>query len=117
VTTPAGDFALKAHDRLPHIEAVLGFAPNFVADLTTATQVRFIMRDQTKPNGAPKVNDVGVIVEPTLGAVRYEWKATDVDTPGVYNAEWEVTYEDGLKQTFPTLTYHTVLVLADLDGA
>jgi hypothetical protein len=108
--------SLKAHDRLPYIEAVLGFAPNLIADLTTAAEVRFIMRDRTKPTGPPKVNAPAVILDAATGEVRYEWKVGDTDTPGLYNAEWEVRYEDGLKQTFPTLTYHVVSILADLDG-
>jgi hypothetical protein len=107
--------SIKAHDRLPVVDAVLGFEGGAVADLTTATAVHFIMRDRGKPAGAAKVDAPAIILDPLLGTVRYEWAIGDTDVPSVYNAEWEVTYEDGRKQTFPTKSYHTINVLADLD--
>jgi hypothetical protein len=109
----AADFTIKANDRLPSIQATLN------ADLTTATGVNFIMK-ATQGNTI-KVNAAAVIVSsaalPTGSVVRYDWLAVDTATPGSYQAEWQVTWTGGKKQTFPTLTYHTVDVLADLDGA
>jgi hypothetical protein len=106
----AADFTIKANDRLPSIQATLS------ADLTTATSVNFIMKS-TGPGGAIKVNAVATIVTPASGVVRYDWIAADTATPGSYQAEWQVTWTGGKKQTFPTLTYHSIDVLADLDGA
>ena len=105
----AADFTIKANDRLPSIQATLS------ADLTTATSVKFIMKTIT--GNTIKVNTTATIVTPASGIVRYDWAAVDTATPGSYQAEWEVTWTGGKKQTFPTLTYHTVDVLADLDGA
>jgi hypothetical protein len=105
----AADFTIKANDRLPSIQATLS------ADLTTATSVKFIMK--TIAGGTIKVNTTATIVTPASGVVRYDWLAIDTATPGSYQAEWEVTWTGGKKQTFPTLTYHTVDILADLDGA
>lgn len=105
----ASDFTLKANDRLPSIQATLS------ADLTTATSVKFIMKTAT--GNTVKVNTVATIVTPATGVVRYDWAAVDTATPGDYIAEWEVTWTGGKKQTFPTLNYHTVSILADLDGA
>jgi hypothetical protein len=108
----AADFSLKAFDRLPSIQATLS------ADITGAT-VSFIMRP--KAGGAVKVNAPAVVVSIDTAAktsvVRYDWAATDTDIPGEYQAEWEVTFTGGKVQTFPTLTYHSIDVLADLDGA
>lgn len=110
--------AIKANDRLPSVEAILGFAGGFIADLSgLGTAVKFIMRSRDTPTAAPKVNAAAVIVDGVRGQVRYDWATGDTDTPGIYVAEWQVTYADGRKQTFPTLTYHTVTVLADLDKA
>jgi hypothetical protein len=108
------DFAIKAHDRLPSIQATFT-SGGIPVDLTTATGVTFIMKS-TQGNTV-KVNAAATVVTPASGVVRYDWIAADTDTPGSYQAEWQVTWTGGKKQTFPTLTYHTIDVLADLDGA
>lgn len=112
------DWTMKAHDRLPSIQAALTTGPTTApvpVNLTTATSVDFIMR--VTAGGSTKVNAPAVIADATGGVVRYDWLAADTDTPGQYQAEWEVTWADGKQQTFPTLTYHSVEILADLDGA
>lgn len=103
------DFTIKSFDRLPSIQATLS------ADLTTAVGVDFIMR--AAAGGAAKVNAPAVIVNAAGGVVRYDWLAADTDTPGSFQGEWEVHWPGAKTQTFPTLTYHTIAVLADLDGA
>lgn len=108
------DFTIKSFDRLPSIRATLAAAGSAV-DLTTATGVDFIMRAAS--GGTVKVNAAAVVVDAATGVVRYDWTALDTDSPGSYQAEWEVHWADGKTQTFPTLTYHTIDVLADLDGA
>lgn len=105
----AADFTIKAFDRLPSIQATLS------ADLTTATSVDFIMRPAS--GGTVKVNDAAVVVDAAAGVVRYDWLLEDTDTPGSYQAEWEVHWPSSKTQTFPTTSYHTIDVLADLDGA
>ena len=109
------DFTIKAHDRLPVIRAQ--FMTDDVApvpiDLSQALSVTFIMKLE---DGAIKVNALGDIITPLQGIVEYAWAATDTDTPGDYIAEWEVLWSNDKTQTFPTKTYHTVSVVADLDG-
>jgi hypothetical protein len=103
------DFQVKSYDRLPSIQATLN------TDLTTATSVSFIMK-ATQGNTI-KVNANATIVNAAGGVVRYDWALGDTDSPGTYNAEWEVHWPGSLTQTFPTASYHTIEVLADLDGA
>lgn len=109
------DFTIKAHDTAPSIQASLT-SNGAAVDLTGATGVSFIMKPSLGTGTA--VKSVAVIVSPpTAGVVRYDWASTDTATPGDYLAEWEVTWSASKKQTFPTLTYHTITVLADLDSA
>lgn len=107
------DFTIKSHDRLPSIQATLG-SGGAAVDLTTATAVTFIMRAIN--GGTVKVDAAASIVSAASGVVRYDWAAVDTNTPGQYQAEWEVVWSGNRKQTFPTTSYHTVDVLADLDG-
>lgn len=106
------DFSIKSGDRLPSVQASLATADQPV-DLATVGQVDFIMR--SSGGGGVKVNAAATVVDAAGGVVRYDWAEGDTDAPGAYEAEWEVTWSDGKRQTFPTLTYHTIEVLADLD--
>lgn len=108
------DYSIKANDRLPSIRATLSTGGTAI-DLTTATGVSFIMRRDGDP--APKVNSPAVVVDAVSGIVRYDWAAGDTSDPGTYKAEWEIVWADGKTQTAPTLTYHEIDVLADLDEA
>lgn len=109
------DFTMKAHDLLPTLSATLGYADGSTPDLVGAT-VRFIMRKQGA--AGPKVNAPATIVDPATGSVRYDWTAPDVDTVGEYLAEFEVHRSgDAKPQTFPTASYFSISILADLNEA
>lgn len=82
-------------------------------DLTTASSVKFIMVPVS--SSTPKVNAAATFAsDRTTGGVSYSWGATDTDTVGLYKAEWEVTWADATKQTFPSDDYLYVVVVADL---
>jgi hypothetical protein len=100
---------MKQHDTLPQITSALGG----FGDLTGAT-VKFVMRKVD--NLSPKIAAAGSFDDRTAGLVRYSWLPVDTDTPGTYDAEWEVTYSSGKKQTFPGDSYLTVIIVGDLDG-
>jgi hypothetical protein len=101
--------SMKQHDTLPQVTAALGG----FGDLTGAA-VKFVM---SKPgNVSPKVAAAGTFDDRTAGIVRYSWIPGDTDTPGTYDAEWEITYSNGKKQTFPGDSYNTVIITGDLDG-
>lgn len=109
------DFVLKSHDRLPSIQAILSSGGNPVDLSAAGTSVKFIMK--TAQGNTIKVNAAATIVTANSGVVRYDWLATDTDTAGEFLAEWQVTFSGGKTQTFPTTSYHSVSILADLDGA
>jgi hypothetical protein len=48
---------------------------------------------------------------PTLG---YSWRAEDTAVPGIYRAEFEITFADLSVETFPNGEYIVVNILQDL---
>lgn len=109
------DFSLKAHDRLPSIAAQFVDASAAPVDLTNAIAVTFIMSTADKKD--VRTNSSATVVDAPTGKVRYDWQTVDTATPGDYLAEWQVTWLGGLKQTFPSESYNTVSIIADLDNA
>lgn len=110
------DFSIKAHDVLPTLRVQFITEENQLpVDLTSADFVHFIMVPAV--GASPKVKALAEIEIPrTNGIVRYDWLTGDTNLPGEYLGEWQVTWVGGKKQTFPTGTYHSIDVLADLDG-
>jgi hypothetical protein len=103
-------FSIKEDDRSPDFEATLEVSGEPV-DLT-GTTVKFIM---TLMGGTtPKVNAAATVVSATDGTVKYTWGATDTDSPGLYVAEFEVTFAGGVKRTFPPDDYLYVNVVPGL---
>lgn len=116
------DFSIKAHDLLPAVVASLTWGADDVPlDLTDAYQIVFIMRlvggsDDDLVSGPARVLD-----PPESGRIQYDWIPGQTKTPGKYQAEWQIVWNTGpddplRAQTVPTLTYHSIDILADLDG-
>lgn len=104
-------FQIRTGDRLPEFHATLTGEDEGPVDLTGAT-VRFHVRARGIDD--PKVDAAAAIISPEEGTVRYSWTAEDTDTPGRYWAEFEVTFVDGRRQTFPNPGYLAVLVTEQL---
>lgn len=100
------DFYIKRGDRGPSLSATLQDPDGVAINLTAATSVTFKMG-----NG---IDAAAVIVSPAAGTVRYDWGANDTRVAGTYNAEFEILWNDGRKQTVPTDGYLTVTVGRDL---
>lgn len=87
-------------------------------DLTGST-LKFLMRRKEKPYKL--VNQTGQIVAPIAAQVQYQPVLTDVDTSGVYEQEWEVTFPSGKILTFPNAAnegaYNIVNISRDLGGS
>lgn len=89
-----GKLKQKKGSTLPALEMQLVETDGTPVDLTTATGVEFRMGITP---GSPKVDAAAIVVTASEGRVKYEWVSGDVDTVGIYNGEWVVTFDDGVQ--------------------
>lgn len=73
----------------------------------TGKTVTFRMKLQ---DGTTAISGSATVSNGATGEVTYSWGASDTATPGTYIAEWSVTWDTGITQTFPTDRVFTVLV-------
>ena len=104
-------FYVKQNDTSPAMLATLQDADGNAVDLTAAS-VRFHMR--AIGSNQTTVDAAATIVTAASGIVRYDWDATDTDTVGSYQAEFEVTYADASIETFPNDGYIRVEITDDI---
>lgn len=109
----AEKYIMKQHDLEPSLEVQLldGLTP---IDLTSATDVLFIMKNRKgiKATGSMTIADQTIL--DNRGLARYDWSLGDTDTSGQYNAEVQVTWPGPRPQTFPADAYMLVDVQKDL---
>lgn len=106
-------FYIKKGDRRESLERILKGSNGLPVDLTAASSVKFFMK--AIKTGVVKINSAAQIVAPTTdGHVRYNWGASDTDTAGTYDAEWEVLFGDGTKQSFPNDDNLVINILPDI---
>jgi hypothetical protein len=110
---------IKQNDTRPYARATLYEDEEILkaADVSSgkATNIKFNMK--LKGAGGPVKVDEGTAVRVTDGIdgkVEYRWTTGDTDTIGTYDCEFEVTWTDGGKQTFPPDKYLTVEIVAEL---
>jgi hypothetical protein len=78
-------------------------------DLTDAT----IVLNLKTASGAVE-SFTGDSPDPTLGQLRYQPTTGDLDTAGVYDAEWRITLSSGLLLIWPASETRKVHILEDL---
>ena len=83
-----------------------------VVDLTGAS-ARFLMRDDD--NVINKIDATAEISDGPGGVVIYDWVNGDTDTTGVFEAEVELTYANSKIETFPNVSYVTVIIDDDIN--
>lgn len=114
-------FYIKENDTRPRY--VVGLLDNYgqqdegPIDLTSATAVKFLMRAlDAAEDEAPKVTDSThcVITDAANGLVTYTWQSGDTDHDGDFQVEFEITWNDGGKETVPNNDYFPVTVKEDL---
>lgn len=103
---------IKQGDLKPSIAAILSYVGGSVKNLTGHT-VKLLMR--ARPGVTPKISAAVTVVSEPAGSVRYDWGATDTDTVGRFQGEFEVTEtSSGKKETFPNDSYFEVVITDDL---
>jgi hypothetical protein len=116
VPTIDADFYIKRRDaREPlrcQLKDGLGAHPNL-----TGAVIRFHMRRQG--GSLVKVDALAEVVDAVNGIVQYPvggsaWPSADVDTAGIYEAEWQVSYSGNQPQTFPSDGYIIILITDDI---
>jgi len=104
-------FYIKQNDTSPAMLATLQDA-NANAINLTGTTVRFHMR--RIGSSQILVDAAAIVVTPLQGLVRYDWTATDTESTGSFQAEFEVTYADETIETFPNDGYIRVEIADDI---
>ncbi len=102
----------KQNDRLPKFRGTLR-DKNGVVDVSAATSIKIFMRPYG--GGTLKVNGSAVTtIDGPNGLVEYAWAAVDVDTPGFYELEIQVTFGANGNETFPNDGFFAVEIVDDL---
>lgn len=90
---------MKQNDTRPILQVQLT-DNNAPINLTSATGVKFIMRQQGS-QGTPKINAACTFVDRTTGQIAYTWVTSDTNANGLYDGEFEITWSDGGVETIP----------------
>jgi hypothetical protein len=84
--------------------------------LLIGAQVRFHMRQCRSEGELAKVDRLATVYDASEGIVEFIFLAGDLDEYGDFDADWEVTYDDGSIETFPNKGYDKVIVSEELKG-
>lgn len=108
-------FYIKRNDTRPEINIiVIDESSGNPLNLTGATAT-FSMKKAGA--SAPKITRAAAqIADAAAGKVKYSWATGDTNDPGIYRAEFEVTFSGGGKATFPGDGYIEVHILEDVDN-
>lgn len=106
-------FNIKQNDLRPPLKVQCSRSDTGIANLTTATSVKFIMRKKGEV-GTPKISRAAAIENAATGIVRHDWLSGDTDTEGTFYGEFEVTWPDGDPETFPNYGYIKINIGDDL---
>jgi BppU N-terminal domain len=95
--TSKPDRTIKRGDTWPPLAAELVDQDGPI-DLTTASTVKMLLKSDTI---SIKTGPVTIDEDPKTGRVLYEWETGDTDNVGLYNGEFEITWESGKVETVP----------------
>lgn len=104
-------FYIKRGDTSPSIQFAL--LPTTVV-LTGAT-VRFQMRARRSRGGATVIDAAATVLTATgTPTVEYKWQAGNTAIPGLFEAEFRVTYANGEIGTFPNDGFIPIQISEDI---
>src|SRR5437667_105129 len=89
----------------PPYDVTLVNGDGSIPDLTGASVVFHLVNIST---GQAKVTAAASLLDAPRGKVRYAWQLADVDTVGLYEAWWVVTFLDGSDVYYPDDTADNV---------
>ena len=91
-------FNIKQNDTSPTLSVVVADSSGTAINITGAS-VLFKMRAVN--SSSLKVNSSATITNASNGAVSYTFSASDTDTAGLFQGEFQVTFSGGAIETFP----------------
>lgn len=105
------DLILKRNDTRPTLSVPLTEgASGTPINLTTATSVKLMMKTQS----GSLITRPATITSAAGGVVSVTFQSADTATSGEYSAEFEITWNDGGKETIPNDGWLTITILDDL---
>jgi len=104
------DATLKRGDTRHALKAVLKDSAGNPVNLENCS-VTFRMASLGQPT---LINRVVDIHDAVAGEVWVVWAPGETDVSGVHRAEFQVTYGDGRKETFPNTGYLSIQILGNL---
>ena len=105
-------FYIKQNDTRPELDTFLRDDKDRSINITGAT-VKFSMRNASTNVGKISLAAV-TVVSSTAGRVKYSFTASDTDTAGNFDGEFQVTFIAGQIETFPNDGYIKVIVTDDV---
>jgi hypothetical protein len=104
------DATIKSGDTRHALKAILKDISGNPVDLTDC-RVEFRM---AVPGQPAVIDRVAHVQDVTAGEVWVVWAPGETDKSGIYRAEFQVTYSDGRKETFPNNGYLSIQILSSL---
>jgi hypothetical protein len=104
------DITIKRGDTRNAIKAILKDSSGNPVNLENC-HVKFHMAPLNRP---AVISRAAHIENAAAGEVWVVWAPGETDVAGIYRAEFEVTYDDGRRETFPNDGYISIQILNDL---
>jgi hypothetical protein len=107
----------KRWDTYPPYQAFLQQAAGAsVIDLTTASSVTLLAVNTVNTATTVLIRGKMTVASAVMGYVTYTWGGSDLSWADTYNAEYEILWQAGGKETVPNDHYDQFTVMADLEN-